>query len=104
MFNYMGCNHMMFGSKVKYGVSYKTNQRSFQVYRRAYLHNFKVPIHTENLERSRAIELTSLNIFMLTKTDKVCIFDSETFEQIGELPIKLLKTESREINEIISIN
>lgn len=29
MFNYMGCNHLMFGSKVKYGISYKTNQRSF---------------------------------------------------------------------------
>ena len=44
MFNYMGCNHLMFGSKVRYGISYKTNQRSFQIYRRAYWHNFKVPI------------------------------------------------------------
>jgi hypothetical protein len=25
MFNYMGCNHLMFGSKVRYGISYKTN-------------------------------------------------------------------------------
>jgi hypothetical protein len=31
------------------------------------------------------------------------MYDSETFEFIGELPIKLLPTESREINEIISI-
>lgn len=29
MFNYMGCNNLMFGSKVRYGISYKTNQRSF---------------------------------------------------------------------------
>lgn len=25
MANYMGCNQMMFGSKVRYGVTYKTN-------------------------------------------------------------------------------
>ena len=25
MFNFMGCNQMMFGSKVKYGITYKTN-------------------------------------------------------------------------------
>jgi len=40
---------------------------------------------------------------MVTKIDKVTIYDSETFEYRGQLPIKLLETESREINEIISI-
>lgn len=25
MYNFMGCNQMMFGSKVRYGISYKTN-------------------------------------------------------------------------------
>ena len=25
MYNYMGCNQMMFGSRVRYGVTYKTN-------------------------------------------------------------------------------
>ena len=25
MYNYMGCNQMMFGRRVKYGISYKTN-------------------------------------------------------------------------------
>ena len=103
MFNYMGCNHLMFGSKVRYGISYKANQRSFQIYRRAYWHNFKVPILQENLERSKALEITSMNQFMVTKTDKVILYDAETYEQRGELPITLLKTETREANEIISI-
>ena len=103
MFNYMGCSHLMFGSKVKYGISYKTNMRSIQIYRRAYWHNFKVPILVENLERSKALELPSLNMFIVTKIDKVIIYDSETFEYYSELPIKLLPTETREINEIISI-
>lgn len=26
MHNYMGCNTMMFGSRMLYGISYKTNQ------------------------------------------------------------------------------
>lgn len=34
MFNFMNCNQMMFGSKVRYAVTYKTNQRSFDIYRR----------------------------------------------------------------------
>lgn len=25
MYNFMGCSQMMFGSKVKYGITYKTN-------------------------------------------------------------------------------
>ena len=50
MFNFMNCNQMMFGSKVKYSVTYKTNQRSFDIYRRKYWHDFKVPVSDENLE------------------------------------------------------
>ena len=40
MSNYMNCNQMMFGSKVRYCVTYKTNQKSFDVYRRRFIHNF----------------------------------------------------------------
>ena len=90
MFNYMGCSHLMFGSKVRYGISYKTNMRSIQIYRRAFWHNFKVPILVENLERSKALELPSLNMFIVTKVNKVIIYDSETFQYYSELPIKLL--------------
>jgi len=90
MFNYMGCNNLMFGSKVRYGISYKTNQRSFQIYRRAYWHNFKCTILTENLEKSKALELEHLNKFIVTKTDKVTMYDSETYEECGSLPITLL--------------
>lgn len=57
MFNYMNCNQMMFGSKVRYCITYKTNQRSFVIYRRKYLHNFKVPVVGDNLEGSKGLEL-----------------------------------------------
>jgi hypothetical protein len=66
MYNFMGCNQMMFGSKVKYGITYKTNQRSFDVYRRKFIHNFKVPVVDTNLEGSFGIDLTSINAFCVT--------------------------------------
>ena len=59
---------------------------------------------SENLEKSKAIELEHLNKFLVAKTDKVTMYDSETYEECGSLPITLLKTETREANEIISIN
>jgi hypothetical protein len=40
MFNFMNCTQMMFGSKVKYGITYKTNSSSFDIYRRKYEHNY----------------------------------------------------------------
>ena len=66
MYNFMGCNQMMFGSKVKYGITYKTNQRSFDVYRRKYIHDFKVPVVDTNLEGSFGIDLTSIKAFCVT--------------------------------------
>ena len=39
----------------------------------------------------------------MTKIDKVTMYDSETYQECGQLPITLLKTETREANEIISI-
>jgi hypothetical protein len=93
----------MFGSKVKYGITFKTNQRSFAIYRRKYLHNFKVNVCQDNLEGSKGLEFTSMNIFLVTKIDKVRIYDSTTYEQLDEIPIKLLPTETREPNEVIAM-
>ena len=59
---------------------------------------------SENLEKSKAIELEHLNKFLVTKVDKVTMYDSDTYEECGQLQITLLKTETREANEIISIN
>lgn len=47
MYNYMRCSQMMFGPKVRYCVTYKNNQRSFDIYRRKYEHDFTVPVITK---------------------------------------------------------
>ena len=83
MFNYMNCSQMMFGSRVKYGITYKINQRSFIIYRRKYLHNYQVNVVNENLEGSKGLELKSMDIFLCTKIDKVVMYDSLTFEEVG---------------------
>lgn len=70
---------MMFGSKVRYCITYKTNQKSFQIYRRKFLHNFKVTVNNENLEGSKGLEFGKLGIFLVTKTDKVILYDSSTY-------------------------
>jgi hypothetical protein len=42
MNNFMNCSIMMFGPKVKYGITYKSNEQSFDIYRKKYVHDFKV--------------------------------------------------------------
>lgn len=32
MYNYMKCTQMMFGKRVRYGITYKQNEMSFDVY------------------------------------------------------------------------
>lgn len=103
MYNYMSCNQMMFGSKVRYGITYKSNQRSFSIYRRKFQHNFNVPVKNDNLEGSIGLELQKHGAFLCTKIDRVLVYDSINFKHIGEIPIKLLKTETREPNEIIAL-
>ena len=48
MYNFMNCTQMMFGSKVKYCITYKTNQKSFDIFRRKYEHSFNSNIYEEN--------------------------------------------------------
>ena len=87
---------MMFGSKVRYCVTYKTNERSFDIYRRKYVHDFKIPITTENLEGSTGLELKKMKAFIVSKINKIVLYDANTFKEFGTIPIDLLKVDSRE--------
>ena len=44
MYNYMGCSTMMFGSKVRYGITYKIGEKGFNLYRRKYEHEYMVNV------------------------------------------------------------
>ena len=71
---------MMFGSKVKYGITYKTNQKAFTVYRRKFIHDFRVPILLENLEGSMGLDLAKWDTILVTKVDKIFMLDNKEFK------------------------
>ena len=75
---------MMFGSRVRYGISYKQNQKSFDIYRRKYMHNLKVCVNSENFEGGKSVEIVTMNIFLVSQIDKVLMFDSDKY-QTGRL-------------------
>lgn len=56
-----------------------------------------------NLEGAMGLDLPLMNAFLITNIDKIYLYDSKTFQCIGEMPITLLKTEAREPNQIISL-
>ena len=60
MFNYMNCVQMMIGPKVRYCVTYKTGEPTFNIFRANYIHNFKVTVENKNLEGSYGLEIESL--------------------------------------------
>lgn len=103
MNNYIKCNQMIFGSRSKYCIAFKTNQPCFEVFSRKYNHNFRAQVSHENLEGSMSIELLTMNAFIITKVDRMIMYDVDTFQACGEIPIKLLPANSREPNEIIGI-
>lgn len=83
MANFMGCNQMMFGSRVRYGITYKTNQKAFTVYRRKFVHDFRVPIVPDKLEGSMGLDLASMNTILVSKVDRIFMYDNQDFKCFG---------------------
>jgi len=52
MYNSMNCSQMMYGPKVKFGITYKTNEPGFTIYTRQHYHNFRVQTSNKNYEGS----------------------------------------------------
>ena len=69
----------MFGSKVRYGITFKTNQRSFDIYRRKFEHDFRVNLVQKNLDGSRGLPIESMNAFLVSKKNLVFFYDVDTF-------------------------
>ena len=69
----------MFGRKQKYCCTYKVNHRGFDIYRKNYENTFKGLINDEDFTNSIIIESNKLNGFLVSKKDKVQIYDSTNF-------------------------
>lgn len=82
MYNYMQCSVLMFGSRVRYGISYKTNQPGFQIYTRKYFHNFKVAISGANFEGAEGANLPTMNAYIMAEKTKIGVYDDSNFSLI----------------------
>jgi hypothetical protein len=84
MNNFMNCSQMMFGSKVKYGITYKTNEKSFDIHRRKFEHDFKANVVTADMDGSRGLPIESMNAFLVSRIDTIKFYDIDTFEELVE--------------------
>ena len=96
---------MMFGSRVRYCITYKTNQKSFDIYRRKYEHDFRVNVVEDNLDGSRGLPIESMNAFLVSNLNIIKFYDVDTYQEIkgSQITINLLESKEREPNEIISM-
>jgi len=98
---------MMFGSKVKYGITFKTNQKSFDVYRRKFEHDFRVNVVEYDLDGSKGLPIEDMNAFLITRGDKIEFYDIDTYVEIQgseiKIPLDAGSKDDREPNEIISM-
>lgn len=79
MNNFMNCSMMMFGAKGIYGITYKINEGNFDLYRRKYIHDYKVTVVDMDLDGSRGLPIESMNAFLVSKKNKVIFFSQDTF-------------------------
>ena len=78
MNNFMDCAIMMYGTKGKYCITYKMNERSFDIYRKKYVHDYKVALHSNyDFEGSKCIPFDDLNILLVTYVDRIKFFDMD---------------------------
>jgi hypothetical protein len=107
MQNFMNCSQMMFGKTVRYGITFKTNQRSFDIHRRKFEHDFRVNVVQGDLDGSRGLPIDTMNAFLVSMVDVIKFYDVDTFAEIPECEIKIplleKKEDEREPNEIISM-
>jgi len=44
-----------------------------------------------------------MNNFLVSKIDKIIMYDCETFEELDSVPVQLLKADTREPNQVIAM-
>lgn len=105
MHNFMNCTNMIFGSKVRYCITFKTNCKNFEVFTRKHVQGFKVRLLQENLEGSKGIDVESMGTFLVSKKDSVHMYDAQNFQEKIDhtIKIQLMESKTREVNQIISM-
>jgi len=75
---------MMFGNKVRYGITYKANEKSFDVWQRKYSHNFSANLCHDNLEGCLGLPMESTETFLVSNVSEINVYDLRTYEAVPE--------------------
>ena len=54
-----------------------------------------------NLEGSVGLEYKTMDLYLVSKVDKILMYDVDRFNFIDEVPIKLMVADTREPNQIL---
>ena len=84
IYNSMKCSNMMIGSRVRFCITYKQNQKGFQIFTRKYYHNFKVIMDDSNYGGALGNNLSSINAFVMTHKTDICIIDNKDFSLLRQ--------------------
>jgi hypothetical protein len=103
MSNYLVCNQMIIDRNVRYCISFKANQKDFMITRSKYNHEFMVQLNNQNLEKQIGLCLDNKDAFLVSHTDKVIIYNSNTYQETSRLPIKLLDSDTREPTQVLEL-
>jgi hypothetical protein len=103
--NFMNCTQLMFGSKVRYGISFKTNQKSFDIWSRKYEHSFNANVVKKNLDGSIGLPVETMDAFLVGRGNEVRFYNVDTYQEEEEalITIPLIKSQTREAAEIIGM-
>jgi len=87
MYNFMQCSQMMFGTRVRFGISFKANQPGFQIYTRKFFHNYKVAIDNKNHEGAIGCNLSSTKEFVMAEKTVIKVYKQEPIQRVFEWTI-----------------
>lgn len=92
----------MFSSDGNQCITFKTNQRSFDVHRRKFDHDFRVNVFQDNLSGSKGVAIDTMNAILVSKYDTITFYEMDTYRKIDSCQIKIpLLTQAKE--EILGI-
>ena len=97
MNNFMDCAIMMYGSAGRYCVTYKTSERSYNIYKRKYIHDFKIKVIEENFEASKSLFLKATNQFLVCMKNHVRFYDAKEYTEMKDYNLTIAVKESCDI-------
>ena len=75
----MNCTQMMFGSRVRNCITFKSNQKSFDIWKRTYNHSFNSNVWEAPMDASIGLPIETMNAFLVGRDNKIQVFDIDTF-------------------------